>query len=311
MVVSSEKICTLAAFLWFGQCFLRRGEHESTFDAYEGWPARYRVYVAHLLRFLTRSILGADYDFGPIPSGTENGCLYCYHPHGAWPFAAINMASFHALSEKHMKERHHFIGVIPFMFYMPIIRMILLWGECRSSSKTFLEKALVKRQGVMVYPGGVREQANTYPDDEKTILPPNLGFIRMAIQKGKPLLPVYSFGESRVFAIPSFGPRLSDWVYKSSGLGVPVGCPRGPFGTTQVHVRFGHIVDTSPQSDNPTEEHVMRVLLTYIRELRHLFEANLHLLPATAKKELRIFWRGRLLEGVHELHDLTGLRARL
>jgi len=142
-------------------------------------------------------------------------------------------------------------------------------------------------------------------------MPPNLGFIRLAIQKGKPLLPVYAFGESRVFAIPSFGPRLSNSIYKASGLGVTMGCPRGPFGKTQVHVRFGKLVLTSPQSDKPTEEHVMRVFQDYIRELRYLFKANQHLLPATAKKELRIFWRGSLLDEVSDLHDIPGIRSRL
>lgn len=182
-------------------------------------------------------------------------------------------------------------------FYLPVLRIIALAGDGRSATKSFMREALRQKQGLAVHPGGIREQVGTDPKQEHAVFPKNLGFIRLAIEQGKPLCPVYSFGENSTFLIPSWGPSVSKWLYQRMHIPLPFGFPLGPLHRHKVYVRYGRLVDTGLGCASPSESQVQEVFRSYVEELRRLFNEYSHLLdPGVARRGLRMTWDGKLLE---------------
>ena len=76
--------------------------------------------------------------------------------------------------------------------------LLVLWN-CRSADADVTNALLRRGISVCVQPGGIPEQVITDCRREQAVFPPKLGWIRLAIQYGIPLLPIYGFGENQIF----------------------------------------------------------------------------------------------------------------
>lgn len=296
----ARRLVSLSVCLtWLAWCRFQR-QKQITLD-YIYLPQRYKRLCSLAAQWVLRHILRVVYDIQPGLQATES-CLYLFHPHGALPLAPW-AASAENILNKPPHHRAPFIAGASVIFYIPFVRSLALWADIRDITREFVRKALrYASQGVGVYPGGMYEQVRTDPRQEQAFLQRNLGVIRLAIQEGRPLCPVYSFGENQVFNIPSWSHPISLALYNATGWPVPIALP-WPFWSSQpttVYVRRGALVDTGPQCANPSDEHVLRVVRAYVKELQDLFakHASTLLPPEVASRGLKIIWRGGKLEDV-------------
>jgi len=217
--------------------------------------------------------------------GPDKQYVIAWHPHGAFTIAALYFFS-HFWSTNYPGGGDRFVCVAPLLLRIPLLSEFLLLCHARSQdSKTFT--ALLSRgASVAIQPGGIAEQVATDDHQEKVFFPPRLGFIRLAIKQGVPLLPVYAFGENQLYRTTAWTRRLNSFFYRRFKAGTLVvlgqgGIPNSPVlpnplmlpvYRTGLHIRFGEPVDVGPREDNPSEERVQEAFKKYLVALRKLFD---------------------------------------
>ena len=75
---------------------------------------------------------------------------------------------------------------------------------------------------IAVNPGGIWEMVNSDHGQEKMYMQKNLGFVRIAMEAGLPLLPAYAFGENQLFTTSRVGLGLRLWIARKLRVGVPI-----------------------------------------------------------------------------------------
>jgi hypothetical protein len=128
--------------------------------------------------------------------------LFGYHPHGI-----IGMGAIATFATEACGFSKTFPGIIPHLltltsnFSMPLYRdIILALGIC-SVSKRSCSNILQSGPGsaITIVVGGAAESLSARPGTADLTLRKRLGFIKIAIQNGADLVPVFSFGENDIF----------------------------------------------------------------------------------------------------------------
>lgn len=185
----------------------------------------------------------------------------------------------------------------PILFKVPLLGDIITITNGRSVAKESLEALLKAGKTVALQPGGTKEQAVTRHDQEQAFFSNKLGFIRLAIKYGRPLIPMYIFGENQLYRRVPGMEWLSRLIHKLTGLTLPIvtakwGLPQAgllPI-ATDIHVRWGRVVEVGDPEENPSEARVEEVFARYLEELNRMFDENAYeCLPAdVAARGLRI-----------------------
>ena len=183
------------------------------------------------------------------------------------------------------------------VFAVPLWRELLLLMGWREASPGLAERMLRAGRSVVVLPGGIREMVETAPAQEAVRCQPKLGFVRLALQCGRPLLPVYAFGETQLFHSPDALLRARRMVERRWGVGLPLAAgrlglpfPLAPPLPTKHRLVIGQPVRSGPPCAAPSEEAVLELYGRWCAELRRLFAAHAHeVLPkAVAARGLQI-----------------------
>lgn len=273
-------------------------------------------------RWLAVSLSGMLYRFGSwylnfshnaeqsLEAGAwEPGKQYVmvWHPHGAFTIAALYFVS-HWWSKNYPGGGDRFCCVAPLLLRIPLLSEFLLLCHARSQDSATFSACLRRGATVAIQPGGIAEQVATDDSVERIFFPPRLGFIRLAIKHGVPLMPVYAFGENQLYRTSSWTRRLNNWFYKHLKTGNLVvlgqgGIPNSPVLPNPMmlpvfrrglHIRFGDPVDVGPAEENPSEERVQAAFKLYLAALRKLFDKyKEECLPAAvAARGLNVVERG-------------------
>jgi len=80
------------------------------------------------------------------------------------------------------------------LFWMPLVREIVLWTGCVDASRPTAQYQLRKGRSIVVIPGGEAEQLCTAFGQDNVTLRNRMGFIALAVESGAPLVPCYVFG---------------------------------------------------------------------------------------------------------------------
>jgi 1-acyl-sn-glycerol-3-phosphate acyltransferase len=163
------------------------------------------------------------------------------------------------------------------MHYVPLMRDILQWLGGREVSKEAISYALSRQESVLLVPGGQQEMMESQSQmGEIRIITKHVGFIRLALQTGAPLVPVLSFGEVEVMDFVRY-PRLQRFFITRIGIPVPF-FPYGLFGfpiprPVPVTVVFGRpiVVD---KVEEPTQEEVRKLAKKYFESIQEVFDKN-------------------------------------
>eukprot|EP00440_Ansanella_granifera_P071479 gb/GFBE01077576.1/.p1 GENE.gb/GFBE01077576.1/~~gb/GFBE01077576.1/.p1 ORF type:complete len:312 (+),score=41.56 gb/GFBE01077576.1/:1-936(+) len=222
--------------------------------------------------------------------------MYCWHPHGFVSF----VPSF-LMGEKAIRGQPHgtewFGTCIELLFRIPILGEVFQVTNARPVDKHTLESILSHGKGLAIQPGGVKEQAATRHDQEQAFFGSKLGFIRLAIKHGTPLMPLYLFGENQLYKRVDGMEWLTRLIKRATGMTLPIMTAKAGLPValllpraTDIHVRWGRLVEVGPPDPNPSDERVQEVFARYLEELQRLFDAHaMHCLPQeVAAKGLKL-----------------------
>lgn len=170
---------------------------------------------------------------------------------------------------------------------LPIYKHLFAWIGCHSADAKTVRR-LLKDRSVAICPeglAGIFHGASRGDGDERVFLAQRRGFVRLAIQSGTPLLPVYHMGASQLLRFVGL-PRLSRRLRASVGLWC------GIWGSPLPHRHDIITVVGEPvpvvQCDNPTQEQVDATHAAFCGAVQELFDAHKHLMPGWETKKLRI-----------------------
>ena len=166
-------------------------------------------------------------------------------------------------------------------FSVPIMRHIYTWVNAYSVDKKSLIKMLSTGISPVLCPGGVQEV--TLMENEKECvlyLNKRLGFVKLALQFGVPLVPCFSFGLRDSFSYWVPKGKFVHKVARAIGFlpmiffgvfGIPMG-PARPCNYTNV---IGNPIIV-PKIADPTEEELRKYHTIFVKELTLLFEKYKH-----------------------------------
>lgn len=213
-----------------------------------------------------------------------------YHPHGIIATGALcNFASeATSFSEK-------FPGITPRIitlkaqFRCPFHRdFILALGACSADKESieYLLKMCGVGNAVVIVIGGAAEALDAHPKMSTLTLKRRRGFVRIAIQNGASLVPVYSFGENDLYdQIENPPGTWLRWfqtkITKIIGISPPLFKGRGmlqynlgvlPY-RRPINTVVGKPIDVV-KNENPSDEEVCKIHEIYMEELKKLFDEH-------------------------------------
>ncbi|NXH10157.1 MOGT2 acyltransferase, partial [Bucco capensis] len=216
--------------------------------------------------------------------------LMGFHPHGVLAAGAFLNFCTEASGFSTL-----FPGITPHLmmlslwFRVPFFRDYLMSGGLVSSDKESASYVLHKPEGgnvLAIIVGGAQEALDARPGSYTLLLKNRKGFVRLAIQHGSPLVPVFSFGENDLFEQVrnpkgSWLRQLQHKLQQIMGISLPVFHARGIF-----QYSFGLMPYRRPictvvgkpipvqRKPRPSEEEVDQVHQKYLTELSKLFEEH-------------------------------------
>lgn len=162
-------------------------------------------------------------------------------------------------------------------FYIPIYRDILLAGGVCDASRYNARHLLHSGDvSVVLVPGGATEALYSGIGRNTVYLKRRLGFVRLAMQAGVPIVPVYSFGENDTYTTLSANHavlhRLQKKFQRIFGISLPLLTHIFPR-KTEINVVFGRAFEV-PHNEAPTNKEVLVVLAEYEKRLKELFDEH-------------------------------------
>ncbi|XP_066555634.1 2-acylglycerol O-acyltransferase 2 [Amia ocellicauda] len=216
--------------------------------------------------------------------------VFGFHPHGILVAGAF--VNFCTLTTGFMQLypglTPHLL-MLPLWFRVPFFRDYIMSGGLIPSDKESARYLLQRQEGgnaVVIAVGGAPEALDAHPGAFTVLLANRKGFVKLAIENGAPLVPVFSFGENEVFDQVE-NPRgtwlrwVQERLQKLMGVSLPLFHARGVF-----QYSFGLIPYRKPiftvvgkpipveKNERPTEEEVDALHELYIEELCKLFEEH-------------------------------------
>lgn len=216
--------------------------------------------------------------------------LFCFHPHGVMSAGAfVNFSTEATGFSKKFPGLTPYLLVLRGQFQFPLHREYFMLSGVADCTKQSIE-FLLKKNGVGNAPvlvvGGAPEALEAHPGRYTLNLKNRKGFIKIAMQCGVPMVPVFSFGENDYFQQTPNPPGsrlrwLQDMLTKHLGFSPPVFHGRGVFNYTFGLIPFRRPVTTVvgapievPHCDSPSTTEINKLHDLYIQKLKELFDEN-------------------------------------
>lgn len=242
------------------------------------WARSWRVWTYFVKYFPINLVKTVDLS-------PEKNYMFCSHPHGVLCYGVIG-----ALGSEGSGFSKLFPGLTAKLitlegsFWLPGFRELLLGMGACSSSKKSLQYLLSRDQGMapVLMVGGLPEISNYNKDKIVLIIKKRKGFIKLAIENGADLVPVFSFGETDIFEQPSGVNSLIDRFFKDClGFHPIVFSGRGYlqnwFGVLpnkkQINVVVGSPIPVQKKED-PSLQDIDQLQLRYIEGVLDLYNGN-------------------------------------
>ncbi|KAJ2996938.1 Diacylglycerol O-acyltransferase 2 [Globomyces sp. JEL0801] len=215
--------------------------------------------------------------------------IFGYHPHGVIVLGAfVNFGTDANDVSRLFPGVHIRLLTLGMNFHVPILHDILLaLGVC-SVSRNSMENVLNKGPGhsVILVPGGAQETINAHPGTNDLFIKNRLGFIKLALRNGAPLVPVFGFGDNDLWNQVPNPPgstlrKVQETVKKAISVVPPAIFGRGIFNYTIGILPFrrpvvsvvGRPIDC-PKIENPTIDQLLHYQQLYLNELQSIYDTH-------------------------------------
>lgn len=230
------------------------------------------------MRYCSLKVTCEDYD----AIRSDQTYVVGLEPHSALPSALPVM--FNRFCQALPKPlRHIKILATSVVFHLPATRLPWYWLGIRSIDKNTFHSLLAAGNSVCLIPGGVSECMVMQKGQEVMYLRKRTGFVRIALNHGAHLLPVFAFGQSDLYSWwrpgPPFIPQsLVEAIRKRIGF-MPL-MMSGRFGTpiphkVPMHVVFGKPIEL-PRIESPSDAEIRKYLDLYIAAMEGICENHKH-----------------------------------
>uniref|UniRef100_A0A4W4FYK4 Acyltransferase n=1 Tax=Electrophorus electricus TaxID=8005 RepID=A0A4W4FYK4_ELEEL len=213
-----------------------------------------------------------------------------FHPHGVLVTGAFaNFCTQATGFGQLFPGLESYLLMLPLWFRAPFFRDYIMCAGLIPSDKDSASY-LLRREGggnaVVIVVGGALEALDAHPGAHTLLLANKKGFIKLAMEHGASLVPVYSFGENEVFdQVPNPHGTWLRWIQEHlqsiMGISLPLFHARGVF-----QYSFGLVPYRKPiatvvgkpirvkKNQKPSAEELDAVHQLYMDELAQLFEEH-------------------------------------
>lgn len=250
--------------------------------------------IASFLQRWLRERLLRYFSFKAIfeePLQKDRRYMLAVMPHGVIPFAST------CLSIALEKE-----GFVPnsigadILFQIPLLRQLCRFGGLVPATPQSIKRALAwpyPNNVTFIVPGGIAEIFLMRPDLEQVFIKSRKGFIKLALQAGVDIVPVYGLGHTQLFsmldkssALGSFLMRMSRRLKVSLPLSYGrLGMPLVPY-SKPIAALVGKPIRVEQAYENPSEELVNEVHAQFVAELQRIFQKHKGVVPGYENKQL-------------------------
>jgi 2-acylglycerol O-acyltransferase 2 len=124
------------------------------------------------------------------------------HPHGIMPFGSIiNLSTNCNNASEVLKGIQIRALAASFCFYVPGYRDLLLSGGVMDAARYVARRVLAEGKSIMLVPGGATEALYANIGMNVIYIKNRKGFVKLALETGSSLVPVYSFNETDTYGI--------------------------------------------------------------------------------------------------------------
>ena len=219
--------------------------------------------------------------------------IFAMHPHGFLPVATlVNILSAVSNAQEIVFGKLTIRTLAAsFCFYIPGYRDLLLAAGVVDAARYNARRVLDNGMSLVLFPGGATEGLYASPGNHTLVLRCRQGFIRLALETGSDIVPVYSFGEVECYRqLSSAWPIVKKFQAKFQkvlGLSLPLVTNLWPR-KNKITTVFGKPIPVE-RCEHPTDVEIEHLLEVYIQKLTELFDEQAPLyIPNPSERKLHI-----------------------